>query len=135
MDKYGISTNVLKTYLQDFHGVTVSFYEKRTPTDASVKATCIDCHGIHDIKATDDPESSVIRANLVNTCRKCHPDASENFPAAWLKHYEPSPTKSPIVYYVKLFYKIFIPLTVGGLMLHIGLDFWKLMLERWRGRS
>ncbi len=132
MGRYGISTNVLKSYLQDFHGVTVSFYKKRTPEDATVKAVCTDCHGIHDIRATDDPESSVIRANLVQTCRKCHPDATEAFPAAWLSHYEPSPTRAPMVYWVKVFYRIFVPLIVGGLVLHIGLDLGRLLVNRLR---
>jgi predicted CXXCH cytochrome family protein len=138
MSRYGISTNVLKSYLQDFHGVTVSFYKQRTPEGASVTAVCTDCHGIHDIRATDDPESSVIRANLVQTCRKCHPDATDAFPAAWLSHYEPSPTRAPVVYWVKVFYRIFVPLIVGGLVLHIGLDLWRLLFNRLRrkkGRS
>ena len=29
MQKYGISTNVVSTYLSDFHGVSVKFYEQR----------------------------------------------------------------------------------------------------------
>ena len=31
MDKYGISTQVLNTYVADFHGTTVTLFEKQSP--------------------------------------------------------------------------------------------------------
>lgn len=130
MTRYGISTMVLKTYLEDFHGVTVNFYKKEGATVWPRKAVCTDCHGVHDIKDTDSPQSHVIKANLVTTCQQCHPQADTNFPEAWLHHYEPSLTKWPIVYYVRLFYNIIIPLIVGGLLIHIGLDLAKVLVGR-----
>ena len=130
MSKYGLSTNVLKTYLADFHGTTVSLYEKQSPGKRVYKAVCTDCHGIHDIKSPSDPESSVIKANLVDTCRQCHADATDNFPTSWLMHYEPSPQNFPLVYYVKMFYWVFIPLTVIGTVLHVGMDFLRTMRNR-----
>lgn len=134
MSKYGISNITLKTYLEDFHGVTINFYKKEGGTVWPRKAVCTDCHGVHDIQATDNPQSHVIKANLINTCQKCHPQATSNFPDAWLQHYEPSPDKWPIVYYARLFYNILIPLTVGGLLLHIGLDLAKTVTRR-RGKG
>ncbi len=133
MSKYGISSMVEKTYLEDFHGVTVNFYKKEGSDIWPQKAVCTDCHGIHDIQAISSPDSPVIKANLVKTCQQCHPQATTNFPDAWLQHYEPSPVKWPVVYYARLFYNIVIPLTVGGLLIHIGLDLTKTMLGR-RGR-
>lgn len=35
-------------------------------------AACTDCHGRHNIKSKDDPESSVYRANIPRTCAICH---------------------------------------------------------------
>ncbi|GAB4339258.1 MAG: hypothetical protein Kow0099_14110 [Candidatus Abyssubacteria bacterium] len=35
-------------------------------------ATCTDCHGRHNIKPTDDPTSTVYRANIPRTCAICH---------------------------------------------------------------
>ncbi len=35
---------------------------------------CTDCHGRHNIKAKDDPESNVYRANIPRTCAVCHED-------------------------------------------------------------
>lgn len=133
MEKYGLSTAVVKTYLSDFHGMTATLTAAsgRDRTDAPhVTALCIDCHGVHDIAKADDTSSPVLRANLVATCRKCHPDASESFPSAWLSHYEPSWEKAPLVYAVGLFYRIFIPFIIGGLCLQILLHLWRVVVNR-----
>ena len=49
MAKYGISTEVFETYVADFHGKTVMLFEQTAPGQATNKAVCIDCHGVHDI--------------------------------------------------------------------------------------
>ncbi len=130
MDKYDISSTVLKTYLDDFHGKTVGFYQKQTSEIWPDVAVCTDCHGAHDIKEVDDPDSPVIKENLAETCRECHPDATSNFPSAWLSHYEASLDKSPLVFLVKRFYQMIIPLMVGGLALNVALDMWRLARNR-----
>ena len=130
MKKYGISTHVVETYLSDFHGVSATFYKDSAENINSWKAVCTDCHGVHDISAVSDEKSPVLKANVVNTCRKCHPSATPDFPDAWLSHYEPSPDKAASVYYVKLFYKFFIPFTIAGLVLHILLHLWRIAVNR-----
>ncbi|OQY94794.1 MAG: hypothetical protein B6D41_06780, partial [Chloroflexi bacterium UTCFX4] len=45
-----------------------------------------------------------------------------SFTAAWMSHYEASPEKYPVVYYINLFYWILIPLTIGALLIFIGSD-------------
>lgn len=109
MEKYGISTNVFNSYVSDFHGTTVTLFQHEAPDAEVNKAVCYDCHGVHNILPPDDPNSTVAQENLLATCQRCHPDASEGFDAAWTKHYEPSRDKYPLVYFVDLFYKIFIP--------------------------
>jgi predicted CXXCH cytochrome family protein len=131
MGKYGLSTNVLSTYLADFHGTTAGFGSKGKATgNERVVALCVDCHGIHDIGKVTGPSAPAFRTNLVKTCQKCHPGASENFPAAWLSHYEPSLQRAPMVYLVKLFYKFIIPFIVGGLILQILLHLWRAVVNR-----
>jgi len=123
MAKYGLSTEVLNTYVADFHGTTVMLFEKMTPDAETNKPVCYDCHGIHDIASADDPVKGLqVRENLLARCQECHPDATSNFSTAWLSHYIPSPDKNPIVYYVNLFYKIFIPGVLGGMALLVVLD-------------
>lgn len=115
MARYGISTEVFETYVADFHGTTVTLFQRVTPDQETNKPVCVDCHGVHDIAAIDSLESPAIKENLVTTCQRCHPDAGASFPSAWLGHYRPSPDHWPIVYYVDLFYRIFIPTVLGGM--------------------
>ncbi|RMF90884.1 MAG: cytochrome C [Nitrospinota bacterium] len=130
MARYGLSTNVLQTYLRDFHGMTASLYQRERITPKNFTAVCTDCHGVHNILPVRDPQSTVIKANLVRVCQKCHPEATENFPAAWLSHYDPSPQRAALVYYVKLFYQVFIPFVVLGLGLQILLHIWRVVVNR-----
>jgi hypothetical protein len=133
MDKYGLSTQVLNTYVADFHGTTVTIFEQVSPDAATNKPVCYDCHGIHDIARVDDPAKGLqIKQNIQGKCQKCHPDANSNFPDSWMSHYIPSPDKYPIVYYINLFYKFFIPavlIPMGGLAL---MDFARMMINRFR---
>ena len=130
MDKYEVSSNVFKTYLDDFHGKTAGFYQEQSPEVWPDVAVCSDCHGVHDIKPPDDPDSTVVKQNLVETCRRCHEDATTNFPSAWLSHYEPSINKATLVYLVKQYYRILIPVMVVGLGLNVALDLWRLARNR-----
>jgi hypothetical protein len=135
MTKYGISSDVMSTYVADFHGTTVSIFEQLSPDAETNKPVCYDCHGVHNIQRTDDPVKGLqIKENLLATCQKCHPDAQENFPTAWLSHYTPSPDKYPIVYYVNLFYKFLIPTVLGGMGLLVVLDASRLFIN-WRRKS
>lgn len=134
MSRYGISTDVFQTYVSDFHGTTVEIFQAIAPGQTPNTPVCIDCHGVHDMKQVNDPESRVIKENLLATCRRCHPDANANFPSAWLSHYKPSPEHAPLVYYVTLFYKVLIPTTIGGLLLFVIVDGSRRILNRRKGR-
>ena len=123
----------MNTYVADFHGTTVVLFDQTYPDQPTNKPVCTDCHGVHDIVKVDDPSKGIaIRKNLLVRCQTCHPGAELNFPDAWLSHYIPSPEKFPIVYYVNLFYKFFIPgvlLPMGGLVV---LDFSRRLINRFR---
>ncbi|MFH1651872.1 MAG: cytochrome c3 family protein [Chloroflexota bacterium] len=130
MSNYGISPNVVKTYLNDFHGRTVALVEKQDRDIWVQEAVCTDCHGIHDIRAVDSPSSPVIKENLVSTCGKCHENVGVNFPSAWLSHYEPSITRAPLIFFVRWFYRILIPFMLVGLSAHVLLDLWRRITNR-----
>lgn len=130
MAKYGISADVTKTYLDDFHGKTVGFYQEQSSRVWPDVAVCTDCHGVHDIAKVDSPDSPVVKANIQKTCQRCHTGAAASFPAAWLSHYQPSMDKHPLVYLIQQYYKVLIPLMVVGLMLNVGLDLWRLARNR-----
>ncbi|HEU0292673.1 MAG TPA: cytochrome c3 family protein [Anaerolineales bacterium] len=138
MDKYGLSTNVLNTYVADFHGTTVKMFEETYPDQPTNKPVCTDCHGIHDIVRVDDPQAGIaLKNNLLGKCQQCHPDATtETFTEAWLSHYEPSPQAFPLVFYVNLFYKIFIPAVLGGMILYVLTDVYRRFIApRLRGKG
>lgn len=131
MGKYGLSVAVLDTYVEDFHGMTASLQRNESnQSEQAFAAICTDCHGVHDIRPTDDPDSKVMRSNLVKTCQQCHEGATENFPAAWLSHYEPSWERAPLVYGVRVFYAIAIPVIMAGLVLQILLHLWRVVVNR-----
>jgi hypothetical protein len=136
MAKYKLSTQVLRTYVADFHGSTVTLFERRHPDQVTNKPVCYDCHGIHDIASKSDPKKSLqVKANLLATCRKCHPDATENFPDSWLSHYIPTRDRAPLVYWARLAYQILIPGVVGGMALFVASDFVRRRLDRRRQRG
>jgi predicted CXXCH cytochrome family protein len=70
MKKFNPSLRVdqVQEYATSVHG------QKLVKGDQKV-ATCISCHGVHGIRAPEDPQSSVYAANVAETCGKCHGDA------------------------------------------------------------
>lgn len=65
-------TDAQKTYFASYHGQVNRLGYTHT-------AKCFDCHGGHNLKAVDDPTSSVHKNNRLKTCNTCHKDATENF--------------------------------------------------------
>jgi Doubled CXXCH motif (Paired_CXXCH_1) len=136
MAKYGLSTAVYRTYVTDFHGSTVTLFERRHPDQVTNKPVCFDCHGIHDIVSPENPKKGLeIKANLLVTCRRCHPDATTNFPQAWLSHYVPGPEHNALVYWAGVFYKVLIPAVVGAMALFVVSDFVRRRVDRHRGNG
>jgi hypothetical protein len=123
MERYGVNPNVMDSYVSDFHGKTVIIFENVASDQETNKPVCIDCHGVHDILPPEDTHSSVMKENLLVTCRKCHPNASANFPDSWLSHYNPGPDQIRPVFYVKVIYWILIPLITGAGLLYVISDF------------
>lgn len=129
MSKYNISTDVMDTWVSDFHGTTVVMFQTTTPDQETDKAVCIDCHGVHNILAPSDPNSYIMKENLLTTCRKCHPAATANFPDAWMNHYRPSFQNYPIVFFVTWFYWLLIPAVIGGMLIFVISDFFRMKID------
>jgi len=62
----------LKTYTGTYHGQVNTLGHSYT-------AKCYDCHGSHEVKRVSDPASTVHPENRLNTCQKCHQDATPGF--------------------------------------------------------
>jgi cytochrome b subunit of formate dehydrogenase len=85
-------TEIAKTYFDTYHGKVYQLGSTKT-------AKCYDCHGAHDILSVTDPESHLSRQNVVDTCKKCHPQATRRF-AGYLTHAtHHDPQKYPWLFY------------------------------------
>lgn len=134
MSKYGLSTAVLDTYIDDFHGKTVVLFEPREEGQYPNTPVCFDCHGVHEIISVRDPEEGLaVKENLLASCQRCHPDATSNFPTSWLGHYVPDQQRYPLVYYVTLFYRIFVPSVLGIMAIFVVTDVARRVINRRKG--
>jgi len=132
MAKYGLPANVYDIYKLSWHGVDVSVYKARWPTIWHNSAVCTDCHGVHDIRKTDDPASKVNPQNLLVTCQECHPGAGPNWVDSWTGHNEISLERTPLVFYVQSFYNLFIPVVLWFSILYVALQIIRNIVERVR---
>jgi cytochrome b subunit of formate dehydrogenase len=114
-DKFGIGTRPGQSYLDSYHGLAVQGGSK-------VAANCASCHGVHDIKPSTDPASTIHPTNRKTTCGKCHPNSSEKF-AGGQVHVVVNETESFWQYWVTLIYVLLIIATIGGMAFHNILDF------------
>jgi len=62
----------LDSYLGTYHGQVTKLGYGET-------AKCYDCHGSHQIKRVDDPNSTMNVKNRLHTCQKCHADATQGY--------------------------------------------------------
>ena len=120
MSKYSLSTDVLTTYMDDAHGHTDLL--GRIDNSNITKATCYDCHGVHNILSPKNPYSKTYPENLQKTCQQCHKDASITFPSAWLSHKKPSLSAMPGLYLSNLASLIVVLLVIAIVLLFILLD-------------
>ncbi len=54
---------------------SVSAHAKARANGTTVAATCVDCHGMHDIKSAKDPGSRTYHLTIAETCARCHGNA------------------------------------------------------------
>lgn len=110
-------------YRRNVHGVTESLGVKRA-------ATCIDCHGSHDVR----PVAAWTRDERAARCATCHQGASARFADAMIGHSEPSPSWFPILYIVERFMLVLILGALGFGTIHVELDLLRWAVNRLRGR-
>ncbi len=83
----------LTRYRESFHGKAMALGRPDV-------AACYDCHGHHDIARTDTDESYISDARRLETCQKCHPDATANF-ADYVVHADHNDKEGfPALYYI-----------------------------------
>jgi len=64
---------------EPFETYRASYHGQITGLGFPDMATCVACHGSHDVLRVANPASLVSEENRLQTCRQCHPKATENF--------------------------------------------------------
>ncbi len=131
MASYGIVEKVYESYMRSFHGKAMQLgtYEI-TQLD---KATCTNCHGVHDIKTASDPNSPVAGVtNLAETCESCHPGAGVEFASGFLGHKEASPENIPVAHYTDIIFTILLTTVVSFGVFVVIIAIIRFTANKWR---
>ena len=82
----------LRTYVADFHGSTVTLFQRRHPDQVTNKPVCYDCHGIHDIASKSDPKKGLlVKANLLADLPQVPPRRHRQLPRRVAEPLRPDP--------------------------------------------
>jgi cytochrome b subunit of formate dehydrogenase len=123
--RFGLPSDRLVSYDSSFHGLAAK-------AGVQTVANCASCHGVHNILPSSDPQSTINPKNLPHTCGQCHPGAGRRFAIGQVhvvaNAREPAPLR-----FVRQFYLLVIPVTLGLMLLH-NLGDWlrKLLRDRFR---
>ena len=79
--------------------------------------------------ASDDPQSSVNAKNLAHTCGKCHQGAGQRFAITPVHLTDGQAAEAGPVRFVREFYLLMIPLTIGLMLLHNGGDWLRKLIK------
>ncbi len=83
--------NCAPCHAQEAREVAASIHAPGRLSPESPGASCVDCHGSHDIRVRDDPASTIYHLNLPATCEKCHgAKVAGRRGAEFIKSYETS---------------------------------------------
>jgi cytochrome b subunit of formate dehydrogenase len=122
--KFGLPADRILSFDQSFHGLAAK-------AGSQTVANCASCHGIHNILPSSNPKSTIHPQNLAKTCGNCHPGAGQRFAISQI-HTVEGRSEPRGVTYVRQFYLLIIPLTLGLMLLHNAGD-WIRKVIRLRG--
>jgi formate dehydrogenase gamma subunit len=113
-ETYGLPAGRLGTYQDSFHGLAAR-------GGSPAVANCASCHGEHDVLPSSDPRSAIHPGKLPATCGKCHPGAGEKFALGPV--HVAAVSDDRLLTGVRWLYLLLIVGTIGGMMVHNGLDY------------
>ena len=112
--EFGVPGNRVATYLDSYHGLAAK-------GGSVVAANCSSCHGLHNILPSNDPHSTVNKANLDATCGQCHKGVTQKFtltPVHLGDGIQHKDIGSIAVRWVRLIYVVLILVVIGVMFLH-----------------
>ncbi len=114
--KFNLPHDRVRTFFNSYHGLASQY-------GSTVAAHCGSCHGSHKILPSKDPNSTINKAHLVETCGKCHVGANENFALSKV-HVDIASARSgddlggQINWWARRIYLVLIAGTIGGMLAH-----------------
>jgi hypothetical protein len=120
--KFGLPSDRLLSFDSSYHGLAAK-------AGSQTVANCASCHGVHDILPSSDPKSTINPRNLSKTCGQCHPGAGTRFAISQV-HVTEGKAEPAALRWVRQFYWLVIPVTIGLMLLHNGGDWVRKLVER-----
>lgn len=114
--KYSLPQDRVKTFFESYHGLAAQY-------GSTVAANCGSCHGHHKILPSSDPNSTIHRGHLAETCGRCHPGATEKFALGKIHVDVAAATSGPnlasqVNWWVRRIYLGLIYGTIGAMFVH-----------------
>jgi cytochrome b subunit of formate dehydrogenase len=119
--KFGLPSDRLVSFDSSYHGLAAK-------AGSQTVANCASCHGVHNILPSSDPKSTINARNLPKTCGQCHPGAGTRFAISQV-HLAEGKGELPVMRWVRLFYWLVIPVTIGLMLLHNGGDWVRKLID------
>jgi hypothetical protein len=120
--KFGLPSDRLVSFDSSYHGLAAK-------AGSQTVANCASCHGVHNILPSSDPKSTINPRNLPKTCGQCHPGAGARFAISQV-HLTEGNAESAALRWVRQFYWLVIPVTIGLMLLHNGGDWVRKLIDR-----
>jgi formate dehydrogenase gamma subunit len=121
-ERYHLPPDRVPTFQDSYHGLALR-------AGSQTVANCASCHGVHNILPASDPRSTVYPGNLSRTCGSCHPGAGQAFAIGPVHVRAATVTEHPVVKGIRWIYWVLIPLTLGFMLLHNGIDFFRKLVR------
>ena len=129
MDRYGLSADMFDEKVDNYHNVGIEMVDRTDLNVVGSTPVCVDCHGDHSIRKSDDPGSAVSSAALLGTCLKCHAGET-GFAVSGSAHLATASAGVKGAGIVRTIYQYLIPLSAGLLLGYIALDVRKSRSDR-----
>jgi cytochrome b subunit of formate dehydrogenase len=118
--EFGLPSDRVLSFDASYHGLA-------DKAGSQTVANCASCHGVHNILPSSDPKSTVNPKNLPKTCGQCHAGAGTRFAISQVHLTEKSETA--VLRWVRQFYLLLIPVTIGLMLLHQGGDWLRKLIR------
>ena len=119
-------------YDLSWHGVDVSVYKAQWPTIWHESAVCTDCHGIHNIRTTEDPASTGKSGQSAGHLPEMPSRGRTKLDRRLDWAQQDRPERTPVLYYTDVFYSSFTPVVLWLSIIYVLLQILHAIVDRVR---